>query len=74
MSNIIAVAARWTKSVKFTLLIAVHTGDLAMILTPFLKKKNQRKLFSNGKSRGPLLARAALLFPSDALPRLSRGQ
>ena len=26
MSYIIAVAARWTKSVKFTLSIAVHTG------------------------------------------------
>ena len=29
MSYIIAVAARWTKSVKFTLSIAVHTGVLA---------------------------------------------
>ena len=45
MSYIIAVAARWKKSVKFTLLIAVHTGDLAMILTPFLKKKKIKENF-----------------------------
>ena len=73
MSYIIAVAARWTKSVKFTLLITVHTGGLATLLTPFLKKKKEKKIFSNGKSRGPLSARAALLFP-PALPRLSRRQ
>ena len=29
MSYIIAVAARWKKSVKFTLSIAVRTGSLA---------------------------------------------
>ena len=29
VSYIIAVAARWTKSVKFTLSIAIHTGVLA---------------------------------------------
>ena len=28
VSYIIAIAARWTKSVKFTLSIAVHTGAL----------------------------------------------
>ena len=48
MSYIIAVAARWTKFVKFTLLIAVHTGDLAMILTPFLKKKIKENFFLTG--------------------------
>ena len=29
MSYIISVDARWTKSVKFTLSFAVHTGELA---------------------------------------------
>ena len=29
MSYIIAVSARWEKSVKFTFSIAVHTGGLA---------------------------------------------
>ena len=85
MSHIIAVAARWTKSLKFTLSIAVHTGGLAknyfwlvatqkkkkkigeqlnylwnMCPKPFSWTKNKRKLFSDGKSRGALLARAAL--------------
>ena len=72
-----------TKSVKFTLSIAVHTGGLTknhfwlvatqkkrigeqlnyfgnMCPKPFSWAKNERKLFSVGKSRGPLLARAAL--------------
>ena len=83
MSYITANAARWIKSVKFTLSIAVHRGGLAknhfwLVATqkerigeqlnyfwnmwpkPFSWAKNKRELFSDGKSRGPLLARAAL--------------
>ena len=50
ISYIVAVAARWTKSVKFTLSIAVHTGDLAKNLFQLVathKKENWRttKLF-----------------------------
>ena len=83
MSYIVAVAARWTKSLKLTLSIAVHRGGLAkndfwlvakqkkrigeqlnyflnMCPKPFSWAKNKRKLFSDGKSRGPLLARVAL--------------
>ena len=75
--------SRWTKSLKFTLSIAVHGGGLAknhfwlvatqkkrigeqlnyfwnMCPKPFSWAKNKRKLFSDGKSRGPLLARVAL--------------
>ena len=98
MSYIIAVVARWTKSVKFTLSIAVHTGVLAknhfwlvatrkkrigeqlnyflnMCPKPFPWAKNKRTLFPDGKSRGPLLAKAALkqrkhYFLSD----LSKGE
>ena len=76
MSFIIAVAARWTRSVKFTLSIAVHTGGLAknnFWLVATQKKriswaKNKRKLFSDGKSRGPLLARAALNVKKNTSP------
>ena len=83
MSYIVAAAARWTKSLKLTLSIAVHTGGHAknnfwlvakqkkrigeqlnyfwnMCPKPFSWAKNKRKLFSDGKSRGPLLAGAAL--------------
>ena len=83
MSYIVAIAARWKKSLKFTLWIAVHRGGLAknhfwlvatqkkrigeqlnyfwnMCPKPFSWAKNKRKLFSDGKSRGPLLARVAL--------------
>ena len=83
MTYIVVVAARWTKSLKFTLSIAVHRGGLAknhfwlvatqkkrigeqlnyfwnMCPKPFSWAKNKRKLFSDGKSRGPLLARVAL--------------
>ena len=83
MSYIVAIAARWTKSLKFTLSIAVHRGGLAknhfwLVATQkkrigeqlnyfwnmcpklFSWAKNKRKLFSDGKSRGPLLARVAL--------------
>ena len=83
VSYIIAITARWTKSVKFTLSIAVHTGVLAknhfwlltaqkkrigeqlnyfwdMCPKPFPWVKNKRKLSSDGKLRGPFLARAAL--------------
>ena len=83
MSYIVAVAARWTKSLKFTLSIAVHRGGLAknhfwlvatqkkrigeqlnyfwnMCPKPFSWAKNKRKLFSDGKLRGPLLGRVAL--------------
>ena len=83
MSYIVAVAARWTKSLKFTLSIAFHRGGLAknnfwlvatqkkrigeqlnyfwnMCPKRFSWAKKKRKLFSDGKSRGPLLARAAL--------------
>ena len=82
MSDIVAVAARWTKSLKFTLSVAVHRGGLAknhfwLVTTqkerigeqlnyyrnicpkPFSWAKNKRKLFSDGKSKGPLLARVA---------------
>ena len=58
---IIAIAARWTKSVKFTLSIAVHTGVLAknnIWLVATRKKKIGEQL--KGKWRGPLLVRAAL--------------
>ena len=58
---IIAVAARWTKSVKFTLSIAVHTGVLAknhFWLVATRKKRIGEQL--KGKWRGPLLVRAAL--------------
>ena len=82
MSYIVADAARWTKSLKFTLSIAVDRGGLAknnffglwrrkkreldwkkenwMCPKPFSQAKNKRKLFSDGKSRRPLLARVAL--------------
>ena len=83
MSYIVAVVARWTKSLKLTLSIAVHRGGLAkndfwlvtkqkkkigeqlnyfwnMCSKPFSWTKNKRKLFSDGKSRGTLLAGAAL--------------
>ena len=61
VSYIIAIAARWTKSVKFTLSIAVHTGVLAknhFWLVATRKKRIGEQL--KGKSRGPLLVRAAL--------------
>ena len=61
VSYIIAIAARWTKSVKFTLSIAVHTGVLAknhIWLVATRKKKIGEQL--KGKWRGPLLVRAAL--------------
>ena len=83
MSYIVAVAARWTKSLKLTLSIAVHRGGLAkndfwlvatqkkrigeqlnyfwnMCPKPCSWAKNKRKLFTDGKSRRPLLAGAAL--------------
>ena len=92
MSYIIAVAARWTKSVKFTLSIAVYRGGLAknhfwlvatqkkrigeqlnyfwnMCPKPFSWAKNKRKLFSVGKSRGPLLARVALKLSNHKILR-----
>ena len=82
MSYTVAVAARWTKSLKFTLSIAVHRGGpaknhfcpvamqkkrigeklnyfLIMCRKPSWAK-NKTKLFSDEKSRGPLLAGAAL--------------
>ena len=85
MSYIVIVAARWTKSLKFTLSIAVHRGGLAknhfwlvatqkkrigeqlsyfwnMCPEAFSWAKYKRKMFSEGKSRGPLLTRAALDF------------
>ena len=72
-----------SKSLKFTLSIAVHWSALAknhfwhvatqkkrigeqlndfwnMCPKPFSWAKNKKKLFSDGKSRGPLLAGAAL--------------
>ena len=58
---IIAIAARWTKSVKFTLSIAVHTGVLAknhFWLVATRKKRIGEQL--KEKSRGPLLVTAAL--------------
>ena len=58
---IIAIAARWTKSVKFTLSIAVHTGVLAknhFWLVATRKKRIGEQL--KEKWRGPLLARAVL--------------
>ena len=61
VSYIIAIAARWTKSVKFTLSIAVHTGVLAknhFWLVATRKKRIGEQL--KEKSRGPLLVRAAL--------------
>ena len=61
VAYIIAIAARWTKSVKFTLSIAVHTGVLAknhFWLVATRKKRIGEQL--KGKSRGPLLVRAAL--------------
>ena len=42
ISYIVAVAARWTKSVKFTLSIAVHTGDLAKNLFWFVATQKKR--------------------------------
>ena len=83
MSYIDVVAARWTKSLKFTPSIAVHRGGLAknhfwlvatqkkrigeqlndfwnMCPKPFPWAKNKRKMFSDGKSRGPHLARVAI--------------
>ena len=84
MSYIVEVAARWTKSLKFTLSIAAHRGGLAknhiwlvatqkkrigeqinhflnMCPKPWANgQKMKDKIFSDGKSRGPLLARAAL--------------
>ena len=91
MSYIIAVATRWTKSVKFTLLIAVHRSGLGknhfwlvakqkktrigeqlnyfwnICSKSFSWAKIKRKYFSDGKSRGPLLARAALKTDHDRL-------
>ena len=61
VAYIIAIAARWTKSVKFTLSIAVHTGVLAknhFWLVATRKKRIGEQL--KRKSRGPLLVRAAL--------------
>ena len=61
VSYVIAIAARWTKSVKFTLSIAVHTGVLAknhFWLVATRKKRIGEQL--KEKSRGPLLVRAAL--------------
>ena len=61
VSYIIAIAARWTKSVKFTLSIAVHTDVLAknhFWLVATRKKRIGEQL--KEKSRGPLLVRAAL--------------
>ena len=58
---IIAIATRWTKYVKFTLSIAVHTGVLAknhFWLVATRKKRIGEQL--KEKSRGPLLVRAAL--------------
>ena len=83
VSYIAAVAACWTKSLKFTLSIAIHRGGLAknhfwlaatqkkrigeqlnyfwnMCPKPFLWTKIKENFFSDEKSRGPLLARAAL--------------
>ena len=61
VSYIIAIATRWTKSVKFTLSIAVHTGVPAknhFWLVAMRKKRIGEQL--KGKWRGPLLVRAAL--------------
>ena len=61
VSYIIVIAAHWTKSVKFALSIAVHTGVLAknhIWLVATRKKKIGEQL--KGKWRGPLLVRAAL--------------
>ena len=61
VSYIIIIVARWTKSVKFTLWMAVHTGVLAknhIWLVATRKKKIGEQL--KGKWRGPLLVRAAL--------------
>ena len=61
VTYVIAIAARWKKSVKFTLSIAVHTGVLAknhIWLVATRKKKIGEQL--KGKWRGPLLVRAAL--------------
>ena len=61
VSYVIAIAARWTKSVKFTLSIAVHTGVLAknhFWLVATRKKRIGEQL--KEKWRGPLLARAVL--------------
>ena len=58
---IIAIAARWTKSAKFTLSIDVHTGVLAK--NHFWHVATRKKRIGEQlkeKSRGPLLARAAL--------------
>ena len=88
--SIVAVPARGTKSLKFTLSIAVHRGGLAknhfwpvatqkkrigkqlnqflnMCPEPFSWAKNKRKLLSDGKSRGTLLARAALKSGKEVL-------
>ena len=49
---IIAIAARWTKSVKFTLSIAVHTGVLAknhFWLVATRKKENWRTSKTEGE-------------------------
>ena len=97
MSYLVAVAARWTKSLKLTLSIVVHRGGLAkndfwlvatqkerigeqlnyfwnMCPKPFSRAKNKRKLFSDGRSRGPLLARVALKWESHCWLRLSACQ
>ena len=61
MSYIIAIAARWTLPVKFTLWMAVNTGVQAknhIWLVATRKKKIGEQL--KGKWRGPLLVRAAL--------------
>ena len=61
VSYIIAIATCWTKSVKFTLSIAVHTGVLAK--NQFWPVATQKKRIGEQlkeKSRRPLLARAAL--------------
>ena len=62
VSYIIAIAARWTKSVKFTLSIAVHTGVPAKnhswpVAT---RKKENSRTTKREVERGPLLVRAAL--------------
>ena len=58
---IIAIATCWTKSVKFTLSIAVHTGILAKNqFWPVATRKKRIGEQLKEKSRRPLLARAAL--------------
>ena len=47
MSHIIAVAACWTKSVKFTLSIAVHKGCLAKNYSWLMATPKKRELENN---------------------------